>query len=47
MKLLLFLEGHLSRPVARLIVALWFALLIIVLVFFSFQPQAEFRYGNI
>ena len=42
-----FLSAYLPTTVAKLVVALWFAILILLVLVFAFVPQAEFRYGNI
>ncbi len=36
-----------SPVAARILTGLWFAVLIVLVLFFLFEPQAEFRYGNI
>jgi hypothetical protein len=32
---------------ARILTGLWFALLIVLVLFFAIEPQGDFRYGNI
>ncbi len=32
---------------ARVLTGLWFAVLIVLVLLFLLEPQAEFRYGNI
>jgi len=47
MKLYLFLQSRVPKPLAVVLTGLWFALLIVVAFFFANEPQAVFRYGNI
>lgn len=37
----------LPRPAANAVCALWYALLIILILYFSFEPRAEFNYLNV
>jgi len=37
----------LPEGVARVCVALWFAVLLVAVLFCSFEPQADFNYGNL
>ena len=47
MKIYAFLRAHVSPRVAFVATVMWLAALIVLAVFFSFEPQAEFRYGNL
>ena len=40
------LSAYLPRPLAEIVTALWFAILILLVLIFAYVPQAEFRYGN-
>ena len=42
-----FLSSRFPGPIARLLTGLWYAILIVLALIFSFEPQADFRYGNI
>jgi len=42
-----FLSVYLPAPVAKMVTAFWFAILMLLVLIFAFVPQAEFRYGNI
>ena len=42
-----FLIRHVPERAASAITALWFAVLILAVFFAMFEPQADFRYGNI
>jgi hypothetical protein len=37
----------LPPPLARILTGMWFALLIVLVLFFAIEPQADFRYGNV
>ncbi len=39
-----FLKRHLPGPVADVLMALWYVLLILAVLYCAFEPQAEFRY---
>jgi hypothetical protein len=39
-----FLKRNLPGPVADVLMALWYVLLILVVLYCVFEPQAEFRY---
>ena len=37
----------LTPLLARILTGFWFALLIVLVLFFLIEPQGDFRYGNI
>ena len=39
-----FLTSHLPIPIADAVMALWYALLIVLIFYAAFEPQAEFNY---
>ena len=39
-----FLKGYVPGPVADVLMALWYVLLILVVLYCAFEPQAAFRY---
>ena len=39
-----FLKRYLPGPVADVLMALWYALLTLAVLYCVFEPQAEFRY---
>ena len=39
-----FLKRYLPDPVADVLMALWYVLLILAVLYCVFEPQAEFRY---
>jgi hypothetical protein len=39
-----FLKSHLPGPVADILMALWYALLILAVLYCVCEPQADFRY---
>jgi hypothetical protein len=39
-----FLKRYLPGPAADVLTALWYALLILAVLYCAFEPQAEFRY---
>jgi hypothetical protein len=39
-----FLKHYLPGSVADVLMALWYALLVLVVLYCAFEPQAEFRY---
>ena len=41
------LAARLPRHLAMALTGLWFALLILLVIFLSFEPHVEFRYGNL
>jgi hypothetical protein len=39
-----FLKRYLTGPAADVLMALWYVLLILAVLYCAFEPQAEFRY---
>ncbi len=39
-----FLKRHLPGPLADILMAMWYALLILAVLYGVFEPQADFRY---
>ena len=39
-----FLKRHLPGPLADILMAMWYALLILAVLYCVFEPQADFRY---
>jgi len=42
-----WLRARFSRQTADILIALWYALLIMLVLFYAMEPPAVFRYGNI
>lgn len=42
-----FLRDRFSAPVADVLTAFWYAALIVLVLYFAFEPQAEFRYERL
>ncbi|HEX2278014.1 MAG TPA: hypothetical protein VHN13_12910 [Candidatus Tectomicrobia bacterium] len=39
-----FLKRHLPNPVADVLMAVWYVLLILAVLYCAFEPRAEFQY---
>ena len=42
-----FLKSRLPAPLARVIMTIWYLTLIVIAIYFSFEPKAEFNYLNV